>query len=244
MMGRQTVIAMGLYSFALFLAGLAVRGIALGSALTRRRHRRLSGIIIYLSLSMLVDFGLLWTLHAFGFSSPQYKYAYYFGDPLVSIAGFVLLVRLLELCFENSALQIPQLRVGAMGVFSGIAVLTAYFVLSQPQATLIHLGVEIEQNVSFLGMILTLLLWTATNVMRVPGLRFRRIILAFSALYSSNAAVFTVHFLLPNFESWRLLVPWTGLLGAGLLAYTLMTPDRSEPVSQAAAIRVALQESA
>ncbi|MHB8733887.1 MAG: hypothetical protein ACYC6M_01170, partial [Terriglobales bacterium] len=239
---RSVETGMGLYSFAVFLVGLGVRGIALGAALTRRGHRKLTTLAAYLGLSMAVDFGLLWTFHAFGFSSPQYKYAYYFGDPLVSIAGFVLLVRLLELCFEHSPMRIPQLRMGAMALFSGIAVLTAYFLLSRPQETLMHLGVELEQNLSFLGMILTVLLWTATNVMRVPGLRFRRVILAFSALYSSNAAVFTVHFLLPGFESWRLLVPLTGLLGAGLLAYTLMTAERAQPESQMATAPVPLQE--
>ncbi len=233
---------MGIYAFAISLVGLCTRAIALGAAMTRRGHRKLYAVAIYLALSIVVELIGLWTLHIFGLDSREYRYAYYFGDPLVSIAGFFLLVRLLELSFEHSSLKLPGLRMGAIMVFSGIAVMTAFFVLSRSSAILIHLGVEIEQNLSFLGMILTVLLWTATNVMRVPGLRFRRVILAFSALYSSNAAVFTVHFLLPGFESWRLLVPLTGLLGAGLLAYTLMTPERAQPEPQVATASVPLQE--
>ena len=235
---------MGIYGFAISLLGLCTRAVALGAVMSRRGHRKLYAVAIYLALSILVELSGLWTLHVFGLGSSQYRYAYYFGDPLVSIAGFFLLVRLLEQCFETSSLRLPGLRMGAMLAFSGISVMTAFFVLSQSSAILIRLGVEVEQNLSFLGMILTVLLWTATNVMRVPGLRFRRVILAFSALYSSNAAVFTVHFLLPNFESWRLLVPLTGLLGAGLLAYTLMTPDGSQPEPRLAAIPLGLQESA
>jgi hypothetical protein len=51
---------------------------------------------------------------------------------------------------------------------------------------------ELEQNLSFLGMILTVVLWIAMNAMFVPGVRFRRVVLAFSVLYSSGAILYTL----------------------------------------------------
>lgn len=216
---------MGLFSYGVWAAICLAKSIALVAAFLRRPYRHLNSLKGYLTVSLLGEVCEFLALHRYGFTSPQYRYAYFASDLTITILGFFVLVHLLELAFEQTSVKLPGLRTGAMLVFSGAATLSGFFTFEQFGHSLPAFSSQLEQNLSFVGMVLTVLLWIAMNVMRLPGVRFRRVVLAFGVLYSSGAIIYSIHSLFGQFSEWRYLVPLSTLLEAGLLAYTLVAPE-------------------
>jgi hypothetical protein len=146
--------------------------------------------------------------------------------------------------------KLPGLRTGAILLFTGLAACSGLMVyLMRGGLTTIYFSYQMEQNFSFLGMILAVVLAVGMNVLQVPGLRFRRVVLAFSFLYSSGAVVYSLNALIPAFHAYfYYLTPLTSLLGMGLIAYSLAVPEpeaRFERAkAQAAAVARLRQEGA
>lgn len=178
-------------------------------------------------LALTADLGEFLTLRSFGYRSAQYMYTYYLADLAVVVLGFVVLVRLVELAFEKSTLRLTGLRTGALLVFSGLAAGSgAIIYLMRGGLTTAGLAREMEQNFSFLGMVLAILLFVGMNLMQVPGVRFRRVVLSFSLLYSAGAIVYALTVLAPAFfQVAYYAVPVTSLVGMGLIAYSLWVPE-------------------
>lgn len=216
---------MSFFSYAVWAAICLAKLIALGAAFFRRPYRHLNSLKGYLIVSLLGEACEFFALQRYGFTSLQYRHAYFASDLTITILGFFVLVHLLEQAFEQTSMKLPGLRAGAMLVFSGAATLSGFFTFKQFGHSLPAFNAQLEQNLSFIGMVLTLLLWIAMNVMHLPGVRFRRVVLAFGVLYSSGAIIYSIHSLFGQFSSWRYLVPFSSLLEAGLLAYTLVAPD-------------------
>jgi len=220
---------MGLFSYGVWAAICAAKMVALTAAFVRRPYRHLTSLKGYLVVSLLGEASEFAALRLFGFTSPQYSYVYFAADLTVTVLGFFVLVHLLELAFEQTHVHLPGVRPTAMLVFSGAATLSGFWTFHRFGPSLPRFSSELEQNLSFVGMMLTVLLWIAMNIMRVPGVRFRRVVLAFGILYSSGAIIYSVHSLFDQFSQWRYLVPLSSLLEAGLLAYTLVAPETEVP---------------
>lgn len=228
-------------SFAIWISVCLVTAIALAGAWRRKLDRGLICLRWYLALALTADVGIHLTLLRFGYRSAQYKYAYYLGDLAVVIFGFFVLARLVELAFERSTLKLPGLRTGAVLVFSGLATCSAAIVyMLRGGLSIGYLGRELEQNFSFLGMILAILLFAGMNLMHVRGIRFRRLVLSFSLLYAAGAIVYSLEVIIPGLTALPLyLVPMTGLAGMALIAYSLWVPEavRAEDAAPVLATR-------
>lgn len=190
------------------------------------------------------------TLDKFGYQSAQYAYAYYGADLAIVIFGFLVLSRLVELAFEKSSVKLPGLRLGAILLFTGLAVCSAVVVyLGRGGLTAVSYGAEMEQNFSFLGMLMAIILFVGMNALAVPGLRFRRVVLSFSVLYSSGAIAYSLAAVIPSLQNWIMMfvVPVTSLTGIGLIAYSLWVPQPAEvavPEAKRTLVPDALREGA
>jgi len=175
----------------------------------------------------------------FGYRSPQYAYAYYGADLVIVILGYFVLSRLVELAFAKSSVKLPGLRTGAILLFTGLSVISGFVVyLMRGGLSTIAVGRELEQNFSFLGMIMAVVLCAGMNLLAVPGLRFRRVVLSFSLLYSSGAIIYSMNAIIPGFHAIAYYaVPMTSLTGMGLIAWSLWVP---EPERKPRAVRVAI----
>ncbi|MGH9467362.1 MAG: hypothetical protein ACRD1Y_08395 [Terriglobales bacterium] len=222
------------YSLAVWLFGLALYAVAFGATF----HRGLDRGLMWLRWYFLLSFGgNLLTLLFFltlGFQSSQYVFAYYAVDLSTVIFGFVVLARLVELAFEKSTIQLPRLRLTGILLFTGIAVGSGAMVyLMRGHLSSSAYSIALDQNFSFLGMLLAVLLFLGMNVMMVPGVRFRRVALCFSIMYSSSAIGYTLMALLPSMKLFLGLyvLPFIGLAAIGLLTYSLLVPEQEATVA-------------
>ena len=198
------------------LAGLA--------AFLRTSVRGLSVLAWYLLFAMAMDFSEYFVLHRYGYRSHAYSVCYYAFDIAIIIAGYIVLARLVEIAFVRSRMQATWLRRGALLLFTGVATISAWYVYIYDRLTLVRFGIRLEQNMSYLGMILSLLLWVGMNGLLTPGLRFRRVVLSFSILYSSCAMLYALHQLIfiPHFP---LLVQIVSNASIVFLAFSLWTAE-------------------
>ncbi|MGH9480726.1 MAG: hypothetical protein ACRD1L_01430 [Terriglobales bacterium] len=233
------------FSLAVWITVCLANAVAFVATFKRGVDRGLLWLRWYFALAIAGNLCTHFTLVEYGFRSKQYVYAYYLADLAIVVLGYFVLSRLVELAFERSSLKLQGLRTGSILLFTGLAACSAYFVyamrghLSAP-----FIGMEMEQNFSFLGMLLAIVLFIGMNLMQVQGIRFRRVVLAFSLLYSSGAIAYSLAAVLPavGLMIGVYIVPVTSLAGVGLIAYSLWVPEperRSRPVRADLAFREA-----
>ncbi len=182
---------------------------------------------VYLLAALAEDCATHFTLLKFGYRSAEYKYVYYGADLAVVIVGFFVLARLVELAFEKSSLKLTGIRAGAIAVFTGLAVCSCVIVyMLRGQLSTGSLGLELEQNFSFLGMVLAVILFAMINIVQVEGVRFRRLVLSISLLYGSGAIIYSLTAIIPQFRAVATYaVPMSSLAGLLLIAYSLWVPE-------------------
>ncbi len=172
------------------------------------------------------------SLSEFGVRSASYAYAYYASDIAATVLGFVVLARLVELAFEKSSLKLPRLRLVAILLFTGIFVGSAAIVyLSRGHLSTGAVGAALDQNFSFLGMVLAIILFGAMNAMSVQGVRFRRVVLSFSIMYGASAIVFSIEAIAPSLlhALGTYVIPAVSLGTIALLAFALWVPEKQAP---------------
>lgn len=217
-------------------------GLAVAAMFRRGVDRGLACLRWYLLVAVGCNVCQAVFLSEFGVRSSQYAYAYYATDIGMTVLGFFILARLVELAFEKSSLKLPRLRLVAILLFTGIFAGSAATVyLSRGHLSTGAVGAALDQNFSFLGMVLAIILFGAMNAMFVKGVRFRRVVLSFSIMYGASAIVWSLNAILPSAhaEIMAFLLPLVGLGSIALLAFSLWVPEKPEP--DAAAIRARIK---
>ena len=215
-------------SLAIWITVCAANAVAFLATFRRGLDRGLLCLRWYFALAITGNLCTHFSLLQYGYRSVQYMYAYYGADLGIVVLGYFVLARLVELAFEKSALKLPGLRTGAILLFTGLASCSAVLVyMLRGGLSTAFLGREMEQNFSFLGMLLAILLFLGMNVMQVSGVRFRRVVLAFSLLYSSGAIAYSIAVVVPGLGQIISFyaIPLTSLAGMALIAYSLWVPE-------------------
>ncbi|MGH9486589.1 MAG: hypothetical protein ACRD04_03245 [Terriglobales bacterium] len=222
------------FSLAVWVVAVFAYAAALVATFRRGVDRSLLCLRWYFALALCGNLCSEFFLFHSGFTSVQYFYAYYLTDLADVVLGFIVLARLVELAFEKSALKLPKLRLVAILLFTGIAVgsVAVVYLSRAGQARSFE---TLEQNFSFLGMLMAVILFVAMNLMLVPGLRFRRTVLAFSILYSSSAIAYSLEAVLPS--RWlpvlgTFIVPVVAMGSIGLICYSLWQPEAERKLAQ------------
>lgn len=176
-----------------FLA-TAAKALGLGFSL-RLPFRRWLAVKIWLLLGVLQDLALytiLWS-GADPRTSLLYAQFYYWSDLICAFAGLLVLLRLAEVAFKNTRVDLPMLRGISIAILFGTIVMSFGLVfarLGKAALTLPHLiafANEAEQNLAAAGMLAAVVLIVAVSMLRVPGVRIRRLTSGFGIYYSAGA---------------------------------------------------------
>jgi hypothetical protein len=149
---------------------------------------------------MVSDIGRYRILADYGFSSVQYRYFYYYSDAVVTIFLYFALSTLYSHVF--SELQADKyVKLGTILLLAGTALFT-YSVVAQSSAKLItHFVVELSQNLYFVGLVLTYVLWAAILKLRETRTRLIQLVLSLGVYFSLIAANYAIRNLYPSLSS-------------------------------------------
>jgi hypothetical protein len=166
---------------------------------------------------------LVFTRH--GLLSPEYTYFYYYSDATLTICLYFALMGLYAIVFEELGAAL-KLRVFMMLLLIGTT-LFSFSVVHQSEARMLtHYIVEISQNLYFVGLVLTYVLWAALLKLHESRVRVIQIVLSLGVYFSVNAANYALHNAYPNLRVvWEYLPPVTGMLLPVAWIYAFMRFD-------------------
>ena len=191
-------------------------------ALRRRMLRKYFFLNLYMLLWAAADMGRFAVLsHYGGFTSLTYRYFYFYSDALLGIARFFALINLFIRLFEDMKVE-RYVRLGAVVLLSGIACFSVGVVLNQPSERMMtHFVFELSQNLYFVALVLTYVLWGAVLKLRETRAILVQLVLSLGIYLSACAAIYSLSNLrASSFTYVHNLVPVMGCLLPLAWAYT------------------------
>ena len=175
-----------------------------------RRYLLLNLYVVGLILSELLRYRIL---SEYGFSSLQYQYVYYYSDAVLTVFLYFALSTLYSQVFSEMNAE-RYVKMGMVLVLAGTALFT-YAVVAQSSAKLVtHFVVELSQNIYFVGLVLTYVLWGAILKLRETRSRLIQLVLSLGVYFSLHAANYAIRNLYPPLSS--VFVPLTQVFGTFL----------------------------
>jgi hypothetical protein len=163
---------------------------------SRVRYLSLS---IYMLATVLDNISLYFFLHKFGFASLQYRYVYYYSDALLTITLFFVIMGFYQQVFQQ--MGVGKYVRGASILLLSVTALFSYLVVRQNTSNLTsRFVVEMGQNLYFVGVVLTYLLWGAILKLRETRTRLVQLVLALGIFFSANAAAYALRNMFPGFQ--------------------------------------------
>jgi hypothetical protein len=182
-----------------FLTALAEIGV-LVCALASHSFRRYFALNLYILSSLVASILRYWILSRYGFTSNEYCYFYYYSDALLTLCLYCALITLyLHVLDELKAEKFVQLAATLLLLATA---LFSYLVIRQSaNKMLTHFVVELSQNLYFVGLVLTYLLWGAIMKLRETRTRLIQLVLSTGLYFSAFAASYALRNLYPSLHT-------------------------------------------
>ena len=156
---------LGPLDYALWIVGFLVEIGVVVCVLYRKELLRYLSLTIYLFSVACVNCVQYLCISRFGFSSPQYFYCYYYTESLLIILLFWTIIQFYQQTFRE--MNVSGYIRGAAVLLLFATALFSYIVVHENRNHLTtRFVVELGQNLHFVGMVLTYLLWGAILKLR------------------------------------------------------------------------------
>ena len=175
-------------------------------AIKRSAFRRYLFLNIYMSAEVLASMVRFEILHKYGFQSLTYAYFYYYSDALLTILLFLTLSSLYSDVFSELNAE-RYVQMGSVVLLAGtalfsFAVVQQSFTTVQPSGKIFfHFVLETSQNLYFVGLVLTYILWAAVLKLRETRARLIQLVLSLGVYFSLYAANYALRNLYPSVEA-------------------------------------------
>jgi hypothetical protein len=181
-------------------------------SLAKGSFRRYFALNLYMLACIIVSAARLRILVSFGLRSDEYRYVYYYSDVLLTIGLYFTLTSLYAHVFEEMAAE-RSIRFGAIVLLLGTAAFSFAIVMQSGPRIAGRFFVEVSQNLNFVGLVLTYVLWGAILKLRETRARLIQLVLSLGIFFSLLAASFALRNLYPALHSvLQSLYPITGCL--------------------------------
>ncbi len=181
-------------------------------------------------------------LSRYGQSSPQYSAFYFYTDALLTVFMYLTIMHLCQQVFERTWVQ-RYTRRAAM-LLLGLTALFSYFVVrGSPGQMSALFANELSQDLYFVGLVLTYLLWAAVFRLRETRIRLVQLVLALGVYFSGTAALYATRNLFPALHIvCGDLFPVLSLLLMASWAYTFTRVPEGARLAPAHLVREATAE--
>ena len=200
--------------------------------------RRYLCLNLYMALSFLVSVGRYLVIHRSGVSSMEYAYFYFFSDALLTIGLYFALLNLYSLVFDEMKVE-RYLRLGAVILLGGTSWFSYAVINQSSHRILSHFAFELSQNLYFVGLVLTYVLWGAILKLRETRTRLIQLVLSLGVYFSAFAADYALRNLYPNLQPvWQYVTSALGciLSAAWMYSFLFVTEDSRLAPSRLAAV--------
>src|ERR1700686_2263000 len=192
-------------------------------SIAKGSFRRYLSLNVYMLAASFVNIARFKILFTYGFRSAEYGYFYYYSDLLLTIGLYCALMGLYSYVFEEMGAE-QYVRMGALLLLLGTAGFS-FAIVQQSSSRLLghfvldsrvmgHLVLEASQNLYFVGLVLTYVLWGAMLKLRETRTRLIQLVLALGLYFSVFAASYAFRNLSTGLRNdiWPYFVPISGCL--------------------------------
>ena len=187
----------GSASYAILFLGTLLEALVVLCAIKRKVLRQYFVLNLYMVLCLAVSWGRHYVLARDGFGSLNYRYFYFYSDALLTIVLYFSLISLYLSVFEE--MQVGRyLRLGALTLLAGTSWFTYAVVSQSSHKILTYFAFELSQNLYFVGLVLTYVLWAAVLKMRQTPTLLVQLVLSLGVYFSFFAACYALSNLHPT----------------------------------------------
>jgi len=202
----------GSADYVIWFLGVLLEAAVVVCAVRRGLFKRYFFLNLYVLLELLVSLGRFRVLVHDGWTSDTYRYFYFYSDALLTIALFFTVTSLYVFVFEELKLE-RYVRLGAVLLLAGTSWFSYEVVNQSSHRMLTHFAFELSQNLYFVGLVLTFVLWGAILKLRETRALLVQLVLSLGIYFSAFAASYSLSNLSPNvFVHMVYLVPAMGCL--------------------------------
>jgi len=220
---------LGPIDWALWIICFVLEVGVLASTFYRKAFLRYLPLNIFMMCNALTDCGQYICMHKFGYNSYQYYYFYYYTCSLLAILLFTVIIQFYLRVFKELEVSQYVRRVAfALLIFTA---LFSYIVVHKNRDHFTkQFVVEFSQNIYFVEVVLTYLLWGALLKVRETQARVVQLILALGIYFSATAGTYALRNLFPSLQDpiLRFFPPLIGIWLPLAWCYTfLRVPEES-----------------
>lgn len=190
---------LGPADYCFWVAAFLLEGGVVVCSVCQKDFIRYFPLSFYMLCTALVTAGQYYCIRNFGFTSTAYLYYYYYTDSLLTILMFTVIIQFYHEVFKE--MQVSRYIKGAALTLIVATGLFSYVVVHQNRSQLTtRFVVELGQNLYFVGVVLTYLLWGAIVKLRETRARLVQLVLALGVFYSAMAGAYALRNLFPTLE--------------------------------------------
>jgi hypothetical protein len=212
---------LGPADYALWGAGFCLEVGVVVCIIIRREFLRYITVSLYMVAAAAATAGHFLLFQRFGFNSLEYFYFYYYSDAVLTVLLYFCIIQLYQHVFEEMGVK-SHIRGAALLLLVGTACVSFLMIRQHETHLTGRFVVELSQNLYFVGLVLTYVLWGAVMKLRETRTKIIQLVLALGVYFSAYSATYALRNLFPNFEFTRTVLP--PLVGAWLpvaWSYTL-----------------------
>ncbi len=196
---------LGSLDYSLWVTGFLLEVYVVVCCLLRKDLLRYFSLNLYMLMVALTSVAQFLIYRKFGFLSVEYRFFYHYTDSLLTVLLYFAVMQFYQEVFREMNVS-RYIRSGAI-LLLGATALFSYLVVRQ------HLGVdqnadhmtsrvvvELGQNLYFVGVVLTYLLWGAVLKLHETRARLIQLVLALGIFFSADAAAYSLRNLFPGLE--------------------------------------------
>jgi hypothetical protein len=178
-------------------------------------------IVLFLTASIAVGVGRYLIILTSGFTSNSYFYFYYYSDAVLTICLFFVLMSFYSQVFSEMGVS-QWVRIGAMLLLGGTALISYDMVASSSERLLTRFAFEMSQNLYFVGVILTYVLWGAMMKMQENRTRLTQLVLGLGVFLSAFAGSYALRNMYPDHFIWRYFIAILAIWLPASWSYTFL----------------------
>jgi len=211
----------GLFDYVVAILSLLAELYVVVCLCSSRNSFRYFSLNIYMLAAGTVTVGGALILRHFGVSSPMYQYFYYYTDALLTISLFFVIMSFYQQVFQQMGVG-RYVRSASILLLSATALFSYLVVRQNTDHLTSRFVVEMGQNLYFVGVVLTYLLWGAIVKLRETRTRLIQLVLALGIFFSADAATYAMRNLFPGLQGniLRFIPPIVGAFLPLAWAYT------------------------
>lgn len=219
-----------IYDVAIELLSVVLALGVVGVCLRRRVFSRYFFLNLYLLANAAFSIGCYLVRSQYGYDSDQYFYFYYTGDAIPNIVGYVLIGTFFDRLLRGSSFH-QYVRPTLVFTFLLILAISGRFVWQSVYRLESQYVYELQQNIYFVGVLLTFLLWISLSYLSAQNTRFVLLVSGLGIYFSIHAGNYALQLLAPALREYVYRVPPLAyILMVGLWLYAFIRVPEAEPV--------------